>query len=120
MLRCNCLRSIPRPPNHYDSKSAANPFGQRAAATTELGRRFTAYLTKSDIHRIVRRPRIVRSDIAAVHGEQRPLLRLGESGSMRSAVSVALSSGWVNSGVKAILREQCLAERLSAWAIGRS
>ena len=73
------LRPMSRPANHYDSQSAANLFGQRAAATTEVGGRLTAYLTKSDIRRIVRRPGTVRSDMAAVHGEQRALLRLGES-----------------------------------------
>ena len=40
------LRPMSRPANHYDSQSAANLFGQRAAATTEVGGRLTAYLTK--------------------------------------------------------------------------
>src|ERR1700680_3942735 len=41
---------------------------------------FIAYFTKSAIRHIVRCPMTVRFDIASVHGEQRPLLRLGESG----------------------------------------
>ena len=80
MLQCTCLRSMSRPANHYDSQSAANLFGQRAAATTEVGRRLTAYLTKSDIRRIVRRPRTVRSDRLRYTASSPRFLRLGESG----------------------------------------
>ena len=36
---------------------------------------------------------------------------------MRSAVSVALSLGWVDSGIKPACANSASAERLSAWAI---
>ena len=39
-------------------------------------------------------------DVAAVHRKQGPLVWLCESRSVRSAVSVASSWGWVDSGVK--------------------
>jgi hypothetical protein len=99
--------------NHYASKVRREPV--RSASGGERGWPSLHCLHDEVGHRPL--SMTVRSDITAVHGEPRTLLRLGESGSMSSAVSVASSPGWVDSDIKPACANSASAERLSAWAI---